>query len=60
MQTAFVTIAFAALFSAVATQLYALLVPTRSAVWLLILFFTVGLGVAWGTLRVDARRRQDK
>ena len=60
MQTAFVTIAFAALFSAVATQLYALLVPTRSAVWLLILFFIVGLGVAWGTLRVDARRRQDK
>lgn len=58
MQTALATIAFAALFAAVATQIYTLLVPTRSAVWLLILFFTVGLGVAWGALRVDARRRR--
>ena len=54
-------IAFAALFSTVATQIYTLIVPTRSAIWLLLLLFIVGLGVAWLTMRVDARnaRRKD-
>ena len=55
MKTVLVAIAFAALFSTVATQFYTLIVPTRSALWLLLLFFMVGLGVAWITMRADAR-----
>ena len=58
MKTYLVAIAFAALFSTVATQIYALIVPTRSALWLLLLFFMVGLGVAWLTMRIDARDKE--
>lgn len=58
MKTHLAAIAFAALFSTVATQIYALIVPTRSALWLLLLFFMVGLGVAWLTMRIDARDKK--
>ena len=58
MKTYLAAIAFAALFSTVATQIYALIVPTRSALWLLLLFFMVGLGVAWLTMRIDAREEE--
>ena len=58
MKTHLAAIAFAALFSTVATQIYTLIVPTRSALWLLLLFFMVGLGVAWFTLRLDARDKK--
>ena len=58
MKTHLAAIAFAALFSTVATQFYTLFVPTRSALWLLLLFFMVGLGVAWFTLRLDARDKK--
>lgn len=61
MKTQLAAVAFAALFSTVATQIYTLIVPTRSALWLLLLFFIVGLGVAWLTIRVDAREaRQER
>ncbi len=59
LHTVLATVALAALFSTVATQIYALIVPTRSALWLLILFFTVGLGVAWIALRADARHARE-
>lgn len=58
MKTYLAAIAFAALFSTVATQIYTLIVPTRSALWLLLLFFMVGLGVAWLTMRIDAREEE--
>lgn len=58
MKTHLAAIAFAALFSTVATQIYAFIVPTRSALWLLLLFFMVGLGVAWLTMRIDARDKK--
>lgn len=57
MKTQLAAVAFAALFSAVATQIYTLIVPTRNALWLLLLFFMVGLGVAWLTIRIDAREK---
>lgn len=60
MRTQLAAIAFAALFSTVATQIYTLIVPTRSALWLLLLFFMVGLGVAWLTIRIDAREAREE
>ena len=60
MKTQLAAIAFAALFSTVATQIYTLIVPTRSALWLLLLFFMVGLGVAWLTIRIDAREAREE
>ena len=58
LQTVLAIIAVAALFSTVATQIYVLVEPTRSALWLLILFFAVGLGVAWIAMRANARHAQ--
>ena len=60
MKTQLVAVAFAALFATVATQIYTLIVPTRNALWLLLLFFVVGLGVAWLTIRSDARAAREE
>lgn len=52
---------FAALFSAVATQIYGIVMPiTDNALTLLALFFAVGIGVAWATMQLDARWQRTK
>ena len=56
-KTIFANAALAALFAAVATQIYALVVPTANALPLLALFFAVGVCVAWMATRLEARRQ---
>ena len=57
-KTIFANAALAALFAAVATQIYALVVPTANALPLLALFFAVGVCVAWMATRLEARRQR--
>ena len=54
-KTIVATVMIAALFAAVATQIYALVVPTANALPLLALFFVVGVCVAWIMVRLEAR-----
>ena len=57
-KTALASLVLAALFSAVATQIYGIMVPIANAVALLVLFFVVGLCLTWIMLRLEARWRR--
>lgn len=57
-KTIFANGALAALFAAVATQIYTLIVPTANALPLLALFFVVGACIAWMATRLEARRQR--
>ena len=54
-KTILAAVVFAALFAAVATQIYAIIVDVANALPLLALFFAVGICVAWATMWLDAR-----
>ena len=57
-KTIFANGALAALFAAVATQVYAIVVPTANALPLLALFFVVGVCGAWAATRLEARQQR--
>ena len=55
---ALAAVAFSALFAAAATQIYSIVATGANALALLALFFLVGIGAAWCTLRLDSRWRR--
>ena len=57
-KTVLASLVLAALFSAVATQIYGIIVPIANALPLLVLFFVVGLCLTWIMLRLQARWQQ--
>lgn len=57
-RTVLASVVLAALFSAVATQIYGIIVPIANALPLLVLFFVVGLCLTWIMLRLEARWRR--
>ena len=54
-KTILAAVVLSALFAAVATQIYGIIVPSANALPLLALFFAVGICAAWATVRLDAR-----
>ena len=55
---ALAAVAVSALFAAAATQIYSIVATGANALALLALFFLVGIGAAWCTLRLDSRWRR--